>query len=80
MFKAFSNSFLVKVTIFYVNNNTHNVQTVQAFGLTIRKNKGSAGANVQNSPLAVTFLFFILFPKSFRSIIKSKDLNFETMD
>lgn len=45
----------------------------------IPKNKGYGGVIIQNSPLAVTLLFFIRFPKYFRLMVKNKLNNLKIM-
>ena len=76
---VFSKSFHLNITIFYLYIETHNPQTGKSFGYTILKNKGSTGANVQNSPSTVTFLFFIQFSKSFRPRVQSREYNSKNM-
>lgn len=56
-----------------------NAQTEKGFENKIPENKGSWGVNIQNSPLAATFLIFIRFLKCFRFIVQSGEYNLKNM-
>ena len=66
---VFSNSFQANIFIFCICNKGPNAQTGKGLGEKIPKNKGSQGVNITNGPLAVTFLLFIRFSKSFRLMV-----------
>lgn len=60
----FSTSFQVNIFIFNIYIEGPNMQTGKGFGVKILKDKGSKGVKAENSPLAVSFVFFIRFLKS----------------
>ena len=76
---VFSNSFQVNIFIFCICSYGADAQTGKGPGKKILKNKGSQGVNVKNGPLAVTFLLFIGFSKSFRFIVQNKEYNLKNM-
>lgn len=48
-------------------------------GKQFEKNEGSAGANIENSPLAVIIVFLVRFLKYFLFVAQNKEYNLKTI-
>lgn len=77
--RVFSNSFQVNMFMFNNYRERVDTQTGKSFGIKISKHKGSGGVKAENSPLAITLLFFIRFLNCFRFLVWSKEYNFKIM-